>query len=70
MVCLPCRGRGIDLIPAHSTASLANTLVRSLEINELRRAFRLLSEALLAQIEQLDADVATRLAGPLTELAN
>lgn len=64
------QGRGIDLLPAHSTASLAGALVCSLEANELRRVFRLVSDALLAEIEQVDAGLATRLAGPLTELAN
>jgi hypothetical protein len=62
------QGRGIDLLPVDSTAPLAGTLVCSLDINELRRAFGLVGEALLAEIEQVDAGLATRLAGPLTEL--
>ncbi|MBV9011580.1 MAG: hypothetical protein JO272_05930 [Pseudonocardiales bacterium] len=62
------RGRGIDLLPVASTAPLAGALVCSLDINELRRAFRLVGETLLAEIERVDAGLATRLAGPFTEL--
>lgn len=60
----------MDLLPGDATAPLAGALVGSLDVNELRRAFRLISEALLAEIERVDAGLATRLAGPLTELAN
>lgn len=64
------QGRGIDLLPVDSTAPLAGALVCSLDINELRRAFGLVGEALLAEIEHVDAGLATRLAGPLTELVS
>jgi hypothetical protein len=63
------QGRGIDLLPAEATASLAEALVCSLEIRELQRGFRLVSQALLAEIHHVDTGLATRLAGPLTELA-
>jgi hypothetical protein len=40
------QGRGIDLLPAEATASLAEALVCSLEIAELQRGFRLVNQAL------------------------
>jgi hypothetical protein len=43
--------------------------VRSLDIGELVRAFRVATEALLAEAGQFDADLAGRLADTLRELA-
>lgn len=67
---VPARqGRGIDSLPPQVTAALTGTLVRSLDVAELRRAFVVTSEALLAEVERADAGLAGRLAGPLRELA-
>ncbi len=63
------QGRGMDSLPPEITAGLAGTLVRALDIAELRRAFGAVSEALLVEIERVDAGLASRLAGPLNELA-
>jgi hypothetical protein len=63
------QGRGMDRLPAEITATLAGALVRSLDIFELRRAFRAVSEVLLVEIELVDTGLANRLAGPLRELA-
>jgi predicted nucleotidyltransferase len=64
------QGRGMDLLPPPITAALAGALVRSPETAELRRAFSVVSGALLAEIERVDAGLAKRLAGPLRELAS
>lgn len=63
------QGRGMDSLPPEATASLTGALVRSLDGAELRRAFGVVTGALLAEAERYDADLAGRLAGPLTELA-
>jgi hypothetical protein len=65
----PHQGRGMDSLPPQVAAALTGTLVRSLGIAELRRAFAVTSEALLDEVERVDADLAGRLAGPLRELA-
>jgi predicted nucleotidyltransferase len=61
-------GRGIDRLPPEATAALAGGLVRSLEAAELRRAFGVVTDALIAEAERADAGLATRLAAPLREL--
>lgn len=63
------QGRGIDRLPPDVTAAAAAALVVSLEAAEIRRAFGVISEALLAETAHADADLAGRLAGPLRELA-
>lgn len=63
------QGRGMDLLPPEITATLTGALVCSLDINELRRAFGVVSEALLAETARVDAGLANRLRGPLRELA-
>jgi predicted nucleotidyltransferase len=62
-------GRGIDLLPQDATAPLAAGLVRSLGAAELRRAFRAVTEALIAEARCADADLAGRLSSTLRELA-
>lgn len=62
-------GRGMDSLPPDVTAVITGALVGSLEIAELRRAFRVASEALLAEVGQIDPGVLRRLGGPLAELA-
>ncbi|MGH7869180.1 MAG: nucleotidyltransferase domain-containing protein, partial [Candidatus Dormibacteraceae bacterium] len=64
------QGRGMDNLPLEITAALTGALVRSLDIAELSRAFGVISEALLAEIEQVDASLGNRLKGPLRELAS
>ena len=61
-------GRGIDRLPSEATAAAAAGLVRSLEAAELRRAFGVVTEALVAEIERADTGLAERLAVPLREL--
>lgn len=64
------QGRGMDSLPVETTAALTGALVRSLDSAELGRAFRVISKALLAEIGPVDADLASRLAGPLRELVS
>jgi hypothetical protein len=66
----PVQGRGMDSLPPEITAALAEALVCSLDIVELRHAFGVISGALLVEIEWVDAGLANRLAGPLRELAS
>ncbi len=61
--------RGTDRLPSELTAALTQTLVRSLDLAELQRAFRLASEALLVEIAEAEPGLVTRLTGPLKELA-
>lgn len=63
------QGRGLHMLPDAITAPIAAALVRSLEPIELTRAFRAAVEVLLIEIEQVDAELSVRLAGPLTQLA-
>jgi predicted nucleotidyltransferase len=62
-------GRGIDRLPADVTAALQEALVGSLDMAELRRAFRVASAALLVEIGKADPALVTDLTGPLSELA-
>lgn len=64
------QGRGMDSLPPEATAAVVGALVRSLDTAELRRAFGVVGEALIAETERVDADLASRLAAPLRELAN
>src|SRR5438067_914492 len=61
-------GRGIDRLPPEATAAVAGGLVRSLDAAELRRAFGVVTAALIAEAERADAGLADRLSGPLREL--
>jgi predicted nucleotidyltransferase len=61
-------GRGIDRLPPEATAAVTAGLVRSLDAAELRRAFGVVTEALIAEAERADAGLADRLAAPLREL--
>ncbi|MDQ2790862.1 MAG: nucleotidyltransferase domain-containing protein, partial [Actinomycetota bacterium] len=64
------QGRGMDSLPSEITAPLAGALVCALDIAELSRAFGVIIEALLVEIERVDAGLANRVAGPLRELAH
>src|SRR5262245_22367692 len=61
-------GRGIDSLPPEATAAVSDGLVRSLDTAELRRAFRVVTETLIAEIERADAALADRLRASLREL--
>ena len=61
-------GRGIDSLPPEATAAVAAGLVRSLDAAELRRAFGVVTDALIAEVGRADADLADRLSAPLKEL--
>lgn len=61
-------GRGIDDLPREVQARLAPTLVRSLDVPELRRALAALVDVLLREAEESDPSLGRRLATPLGEL--
>jgi predicted nucleotidyltransferase len=61
-------GRGFDRLPPEVSAACAGGLVRSLDVAELRRAFGVVTDALLAEVGRSDADLAHRLNGALKEL--
>jgi hypothetical protein len=62
-------GRGMDMLPGEVAAQLAGALVRKLDPDELRRAFGVAVEGLLAEIRNTDAELAERLDEPLSSLA-
>lgn len=62
------QGRGIDQLPAELTIRLVGALVRTLDIDELRRAFRVVTDALIDEIRLVDPTVAERLTAPLLAL--
>jgi hypothetical protein len=64
------QGRGMDNLPPKVTAPLTEALVCSLDIAELRRAFGVISEALVVEIERVDHGLANRLCEPLRQLAS
>ena len=59
----------MDHLPPEATAAIAGALVRSLDARELRRAFGVVIQALLAEITYADLELASRLADILQELA-
>ena len=61
-------GRGVDRLPADVTAGLDAALVRSLDGQELARAFGAATQALIAEIAEVDPDLSTRLTDPLRVL--
>ncbi|HEY6745119.1 MAG TPA: nucleotidyltransferase domain-containing protein [Mycobacteriales bacterium] len=63
------QGRGVDSLPPEVSSAVAGALVRSLDLDELARAFRAATDALLGEVERVDAGLARRLAGPLRELS-
>jgi predicted nucleotidyltransferase len=62
--------RGIDELPLEVTAPFTETLVRSLDTSEIKRAFAAMTGVLLREIEQEDAALAKRLSLPLKEFMN
>lgn len=57
--------RGIDQLPESVRAPFTASLVRHLDADELARAFRAVTLALLSEIESCDSRLATRLRDPL-----
>ena len=67
---LPAReGRGVDRLPAEVTMPLQGALVRSLDIQELLRAFRAATNGLILEARHLDPELAARLEPTLRALA-
>jgi hypothetical protein len=64
------QARGIDSLPAQATTPLAGSLVCSLDVAELRRAFVVVTGALVVEIERADASLAHRLVAPVAALAS
>lgn len=62
------QGRGMDDLPPQVTSALTDALVRSLDAAELTRAFGVTTEALLRELEHVDATLAHRLAPTLLAL--
>jgi hypothetical protein len=62
------QGRGFDGLPDDVTSAFNGALVRSLEIDELRRALRVATGCLLNEIRHSDPALVIDLEGPLTEL--
>ncbi|WP_432888943.1 nucleotidyltransferase domain-containing protein [Kribbella sp. CA-245084] len=61
------QGRGLHLLPA--ATAVEATLVRSVDLDELGRAFRASVDVLLAEIAAVDAELAVRLTRTLRELS-
>jgi hypothetical protein len=62
------QGRGMDRLPREVKGRFEGALVRTLEPNELRRAFITTIDGLLSEIRHHDNDLATRLEAPLRQL--
>jgi hypothetical protein len=62
-------GRGIDQLPGALTARFEGSLVRHLDPAELGRAFRVVTDCLLSEIQSADAELSKRLERPLRSLA-
>lgn len=60
-------GRGVDKLPAAVTNPFSDTLVRSLDKQELRRALAVATMCLIAEIEKWDATLCARLKPLLQE---
>jgi predicted nucleotidyltransferase len=62
------QGRGFDKLPGGVKSSFEGALVRSLETDELKRAFKTATACLLSEIGHAAPALAAELDGPLTEL--
>jgi predicted nucleotidyltransferase len=66
---LPVReARGVDDLPRGVTAPLERALVSTLDATQIKSAFAATTAALLAEIQLVDPDLASRLTGPLHAL--
>ena len=64
------QGRGMDQLPSEERKSLEAALVRSLDREELSRAFRVITASLLREAREADMGLAARIEGPLMELSS
>jgi predicted nucleotidyltransferase len=64
------QGRGLDDLPEDERALAEDCLARSLEPVELKRAFRVTTDALLEELRQADSGVDARLSGSLSALVD
>ncbi len=62
--------KGADALPVAVTGELEDALVRSLALEELRRALRVAATRLLRELYETDRDQAQRLEQPIRELAD
>ena len=62
------QGRGVDDLPADVMVTIADTLVRGLRRGDLSTAFANAITALIAEAEQIDPGLASRLREPAREL--
>jgi hypothetical protein len=62
-------GRGLDRLPADLLAPYEETLVRSVQPAELRRALAVATELFLGEVAESDSELAERLREPLREAA-
>lgn len=60
--------RGANDLPAEVLAQLEVALVGSLDTDELERAFRAVTDALIGETRYVDGDLADRLAAPLASI--
>lgn len=60
--------RGVDRLPASLSGPFADTLVRSLDTAELRRALAAATALFLAEVEAVDPALGARLKPPLLEI--
>jgi hypothetical protein len=63
-------GRGMDRLPSEVTGPLQCALVRSLDTEELLRAFRVMTNGLIREMHEADHTLAVRLEQTLRELTN
>jgi hypothetical protein len=64
----PNQGRGLHSLPADVARGFVGSLVCSLEIVELNRAFRTAGEAMIVEVNFVDMELANRLLEPIREL--
>jgi len=64
------QGRGLDDLPEDQRRQAAESLARSLEPVELTRAFRVIMRNLVEEVGCADADLATKLEGPLNRMVS
>jgi Nucleotidyltransferase domain len=64
------QGRGFDGLPNAVKSEFEGALVRSLDVDELRRAFGAATHCLLLEVGRSDRDLAASLEGPLNELSH
>ena len=71
LMCLRCgviaqQGRGLDDLPGAERGIAAACIPRSLEPVELKKAFQITMQVLIVEIGHVNADLGTRVSGPLT----